>query len=105
MIFDGIRGGDPQDQDVALKPGVLLMQGVATSIDALSAGFTIAEYRLAEALISCSIIGGVTFVLCLSGLHIGRRFGTGLSGKAAILGGAILILIGIKIFVTGLFGA
>ena len=108
MLIEGIRGGDAKDAEKGsgsdLKPGTLLMQGVATSIDALSVGFTIAEYRLARALAACFIIGGVTFVICTCGLRIGRRFGSRLMGKASILGGVILIGIGIEIFVTGIIG-
>ena len=78
----------------------LLVQGVATSIDALSVGFTIAEYTLAEALLACILIGAVTFVICFAGLLIGRKAGTKLAGKAGIFGGAILIFIGLEIFIT-----
>ena len=78
--------------------------GVATSIDALSVGFTIAEYHVAQALAAGLIIGGVTFVICSCGLRIGQRFGTRLAGKASILGGVILIGIGIEIFITGVLG-
>lgn len=81
----------------------LLVQGVATSIDALSVGFTIAHYNLFMALVCALIIALVTFVICFFGLHIGKKFGTKLSGKASILGGVILIAIGIEIFVTGVF--
>ena len=102
MLLEGIRGGDTEHTDVDLKPGTLLMQGVATSIDALSVGFTIAEYRTAQALAASLIIGGVTLVICFVGLHIGRRFGTRLAGGASILGGVILIGIGIEIFITGM---
>ena len=102
MLIEGIRGGDTEHADVDLKPGTLLMQGVATSIDALSVGFTIAEYRTAQALAASLIIGGVTLVICFVGLHIGRRFGTRLAGGASILGGVILIGIGIEIFITGI---
>ena len=105
MLYEGIRGGSEEEREsAALKPGALLMQGVATSIDALSVGFTIAGYRAAEALGSALIIGSVTFAVCALGLHLGRRFGTRLSGRASVLGGAILILIGIEIFVTGVSG-
>ena len=82
--------------------GALLVQGVATSIDALSVGFTISEYTWQAALTEALIIGAVTFVLCLAGLWIGRRFGTKLAGKASILGGVILIAIGLEICITGL---
>ena len=76
------------------------MQGVATSIDALSVGFTIAEYHVLRALAAGLIIGVVTFVICFFGLYIGQRFGTRLIGKTSILGGLILIGIGIEIFIT-----
>ena len=106
MLIEGIRGGgDAPEEDVALSPGVLMMQGVATSIDALSVGFTIAEYRAAQAFAASLIIAAVTFVICVAGLRIGQRFGTRLAGKASILGGVILIAIGIEIFVKGIFGA
>ncbi len=81
----------------------LMIQGVATSIDALSVGFTIEKYGTAEALTSSAIIGIVTLGICLVGLVLGRKIGTKLSGKAAILGGVILILIGLEIWVKGVF--
>ena len=104
MLIEGICGGDTEETDIALNPGTLLLQGVATSIDALSVGFTIAEYHVAQALAAGLIIGGVTFVICSCGLRIGQRFGTRLAGKASILGGVILIGIGIEIFITGVLG-
>ena len=79
----------------------LLVQGVATSIDALSVGFTIAEHTAPMALLCAAIIAAVTFVICLGGLMLGKRFGTRLAGRAGIMGGAILILIGLEIFITG----
>jgi len=79
----------------------LLLQGTATSIDALSVGFTIAGYSAAMANLASVIIGGVTFVICIAGLLIGRKAGTRLSWKASILGGIILIAIGIRIFAAG----
>jgi putative Mn2+ efflux pump MntP len=84
-----------------LGAGELIMQGIATSIDALSVGFTIASYALLQALASSVIIGIVTLAICLAGLTIGKKMGTVLSGKASILGGVILIGIGIEIFVRG----
>ena len=102
MLLEGIRGGNAEHADAALKTGELMIQGVATSIDALSVGFTIAEYHLAQALAAGLIIGGVTFVICACGLRIGQRIGTRLAGKASILGGLILIGIGIEIFITGI---
>lgn len=81
--------------------GALVLQGVATSIDALSVGFTIAGYGLIMALVCAALIAAVTFVICLGGLKLGKTFGTRLSNKADILGGVILILIGLEIFITG----
>jgi putative Mn2+ efflux pump MntP len=80
----------------------LMIQGVATSIDALSVGFTISDYSFPEALLSSGIIAVVTFALCFAGVLIGRKFGTKLAEKAGILGGVVLIAIGIKIFLDGI---
>lgn len=80
----------------------LFLQGVATSIDALSVGFTTAEYQAYEAVISSIIIGVVTFIICLSGIKIGKVFGTKFSDKAEKIGGTILILIGLEILIKGL---
>ena len=80
----------------------LIIQGIATSIDALSVGFTIAEYGALEALAAAAIIAGLTFAICYSGVVIGKNFGTKFSGKASIFGGAILIFIGLEIFITGI---
>lgn len=104
MLAEGIRGSDTGDADILLKPGELVIQGVATSIDALSVGFTISDYHVGRALAASLIIGGVTYIICSCGLRIGQRFGVRLAGKASILGGIILIGIGIEIFVTGLAG-
>lgn len=79
----------------------LVVQGIATSIDALSVGFTIANYGFLSALLSAVIIAAVTFGICYFGIVIGKKAGTHLAGKAGIFGGAILIFIGIEIFVTG----
>lgn len=102
MLLEGIR---PQDtaEVVSVSASVLLMQGIATSIDALSVGFTIAEYGFVMALVCALIIAAVTFLICMAGLLIGRKAGTKLSGKASVLGGAILIAIGLEIFLTGIF--
>ena len=101
MLLESIRGKDPEEPAPGLGAGALLMQGVATSIDALSVGFTIAGYGPLMAFVCALIIAAVTFVICMAGLAIGKKFGTKLSGGAQILGGLILIGIGIEIFVTG----
>lgn len=81
----------------------LLVQGIATSIDALSVGFTIADYDMIHALVCAAIIAAVTFVICVAGVVIGKKFGTALAGKSSIFGGAILIFIGLEIFISSFF--
>ena len=121
MLLEGIRerrqddpagsgeaGGDAGCADPvsagkkALGGGDLLVQGIATSIDALSVGFTIASYSAGRANLAALIIAAVTFVICMGGLAIGKKAGTRLSWKASVLGGCILIAIGIRIFAGGL---
>ena len=105
MVIEGLRERagkeENEDADRSASKTDLLVQGVATSIDALSVGFTIAEYDLLMANAAAMIIGGVTFVICACGLLIGRKAGTRMSWKASVLGGCILIAIGIEIFVNG----
>lgn len=103
MLIEGLRGEDSDCEKAAVSIGALLVQGVATSIDALSVGFTISEYSAASALVCCLLIAFVTFVICMTGLFLGKKFGTKLAAKASILGGVILIAIGIEIFITGVF--
>ena len=103
MLWDSIKGEETTCEERAVGLKLLMVQGVATSIDALSVGFTIAEYNFASALLAVLLIAVVTFGICYAGLAIGRKAGTRLAGKAGILGGVILILIGIEIFVTGIF--
>lgn len=102
MLYDAIKNKDSEDEKPAVGIGALLVQGVATSIDALSVGFTIAGYDFKAALIEALIIGVVTFFICIGGLYIGKKFGTKLKNKASILGGVILIAIGLEIFITGI---
>ena len=103
MLYEGITNKEEEEETPAVGLVALLVQGVATSIDALSVGFTISEYSAAEALLSCLLIGVVTFFICYAGILIGKKAGTKLAGKAGILGGAILIFIGLEIFITSFF--
>ena len=96
--------GEETEETAELSAGALFMQGVATSIDALSVGFTISEYGWLMALVCSLIVATVTFFICEAGLSLGKKFGTKLSGKASILGGVILIGIGLEIFISGVFG-
>ena len=103
MLIEGIKNKDGEAEKTEVGLVALLVQGVATSIDALSVGFTISEYGLFMAVVCALIIAVVTFIICMIGLFIGKKMGTKLAGKANILGGIILIFIGIEIFVTGVF--
>ncbi|MCQ2771450.1 MAG: manganese efflux pump MntP family protein [Clostridia bacterium] len=102
MLIEGIKNKGDEEEVKNLGFIALMIQGIATSIDALSVGFTIADYDFLAALIESLIIGITTFAICIAGLIIGKKFGTKLANKASILGGVILILIGIEIFVKGL---
>ena len=102
MIREGLqrRDGDDPPPPVGLRG--LAVQGVATSIDALSVGFTIASYDWRAALCASLVIAAVTFVICMGGLRLGNHFGTKLAGRASVLGGCILIAIGIEILLKSL---
>lgn len=102
MLIDAVKGNVDDDKKVVCFWGVIL-QGVATSIDALSVGFTIAEHNTMMALVASLIIGVITFALCVVGVMIGKKFGSKLSNKATLCGGIILILIGLEILITSFF--
>ena len=103
MIAEGIARKE-EDEIPAATVRLLLLQGIATSIDALSVGFTaFEEYDFSAAAVAALIIAAVTFAICIAGLFIGRKLGTALGGKASILGGIILIIIGLRIFINGVF--
>ena len=106
MIWEAVHGESETDEAAAalkLTFSTLLIQGVATSIDALSVGFTIADYGLVMALVASLIIAAVTFAICMTGLLIGKKAGDKLGAKATLFGGLILVGIGIEIFVKGIF--
>ena len=103
MLIEGIKNKESVcEEKKKLTMKVLFIQAIATSIDALSVGFTISNYTFIEALVASLIIALVTFVICIFAVYIGKKFGTRFGNKAEILGGIILVLIGIEIFVTGI---
>ena len=111
LVFIGgkmiIEAFDKKCSEEEVKPlgiGLLLIQALATSIDALSVGFTIATHTFFPALVTALIIALITFAICFIGIIIGKKFGTKLKNKASLLGGLILIIIGIEIFITGMIG-
>lgn len=103
MVLEGLKNTDDDAGKSEVHAMALFVQGIATSIDALSVGFTIAKYGLLMAVTCALIIAGVTFILCLAGLVIGKKFGTRLANKATLLGGLILIVIGCEIFISAAF--
>ncbi len=100
MLYEGIKNNDGEVKCTSITLGALMVQGIATSIDALSVGFTIAEYEWFAALVAAVVIALVTFIICMCGVFIGKKAGTKLAGKAGIFGGIILIAIGFEIFIT-----
>ena len=103
MIIEGVKAKEEDEAVSSLGFKTIILQGVAVSIDALSVGFTIAEYNLLQVVISVSIIGIMTFAISLLGLLIGKKIGSRLTNKAQIVGGVILIAIGLEIFITSFF--
>lgn len=102
MLIEAVHKSEEDENVNKLTFSVLILQGIATSIDALSVGFAIADYNFLMALASSVIIAVVTFVICIGGLIIGKKAGTVLRRKAGLLGGFILIGIGIEIFIRGM---
>ncbi|KAG4106027.1 hypothetical protein H8356DRAFT_923662 [Neocallimastix lanati (nom. inval.)] len=100
MIYDGIKGDDENDDDIVtgITMKTLVLQALATSIDALSVGLIFSKSTVMEAIIQSGIIDVVTFFVSLGSFFIGKYFGTFLNDKAQIFGGIILILVGCKIF-------
>lgn len=100
MIIECLKG--QKDEKCAVGFMGLIVQGIATSIDALSVGFTIADMGWVEAIICCLIIAIITFIICFIGVIIGKTFGHKFSNKAELIGGIILIIIGLEIFLTNI---
>lgn len=103
MLIEGIKGEKEEEKEVNLTFKALIMQAIATSIDALTVGFTISNYKLDEAIVCVLLIGFITSMICIFGVYIGKKFGTKLGNKAEIFGGIILLLIGLEIFISGVF--
>ena len=103
MLLDSLRPGGDEAGMASLRHKKLLAMAVATSIDALAVGVSFAFQRSLRLLPSCALIGCTTFVISVFGAVLGSRI-PGLSGKrAGILGGTVLIAIGVKLLVEGVF--
>ena len=103
MIVEAVREKNEEENEGNFGAGKLLLMGVATSIDALSVGITIAELPWQMALVEALLIGLVTFGICLFGVRLGMLFGIRFRKYAGLIGGIILILIGLEVFITGVF--
>lgn len=103
MILGGVKKARSEIvPEKLLTPAALLVQGLATSMDALSVGLTIEHYSLPLALLAAALIGLITYGICLAGLKLGKELGSRVR-HAEILGGCVLIGIGIEIFVKNVF--
>jgi putative Mn2+ efflux pump MntP len=94
MIYEGMHEGIEEDI-AAITNRMMLLLAIATSIDAMAAGFSLTLLDI-NAWLACLIIGVTTFAFSWVGVQIGKKSGTWLESKAEIFGGVVLILIGIK---------
>ena len=105
MIIECVREKKKGEvlEDRKIKPIELFVQAIATSLDALSVGLLYIAEGIGKALICFSIIGGITVALSFGAFFIGKKFGAFLKNKACIVGGVILIIIGLEIFIESFF--
>lgn len=102
MIYEAIKSDDEYRESIKLSIGLLMVQGVATSIDALAVGISFATLAF-NIITSAILIGIITFVMSFVGVFVGNKIGVLLNKKATITGGVILIAIGLKIFAEHTF--
>jgi len=101
MVRESRSCGDCEEMDASFGPRAMLPLAVATSIDALAVGVTFAFLQV-RILPAVALIGGVTFVFSAAGVKLGSLFGARYKGKAELLGGVVLILMGTKILLEHL---
>ena len=94
--------GEEEEMDNSMDAKSMFILAVATSIDALAVGVTFACLKVAI-IPAVTFIGVITFVCSAAGIKIGSIFGAKYKAKAEIAGGVILVLIGLKILIEGLF--
>ena len=102
MIKEALGKEDDECLDDALHFGDLIMLSIATSVDALAVGITFAFFNVSIVL-STSIIGFITFIICILGVKVGNVFGEKYKSKAELTGGILLIIMGCKILLDHLF--
>ena len=103
MIFEAVMGDAEEESGKEYKLDLkeLTLLAIATSIDALAVGIVFAAEKT-NLIFSVTMIGVITFALSLLGVYIGHRFGSKYEKGAEIAGGAVLILIGVKLLLGGL---
>ena len=94
--------GEEESQDASFAFKAMLPLAIATSIDALAVGVTFAFLDV-NVILAISLIGAITFVISAAGVKIGNVFGSKYQSKAEFAGGAILIILGIKILIEHIF--
>ena len=97
LIIDNIKS-EEETVGKSITLSTILVQAVATSIDALSVGVVLGDLIMCEALMTFLIIGLITFGICIIAIIVGKKFGNLFASKAGIVGGAILVFIGFEIF-------
>ncbi len=102
MLYEAFKKDDEEENNPKITIKKVIMQSIATSIDAFSIGILLVPYSFNEALLTVFLIGIVTVILPFIGFYVGRKFGDLFKSKAEIVGGLILIIIGIEIFLKGI---
>ena len=103
MAWEALRGGEEDEAPADLSARRLCLLAIATSIDALAVGVSMAFMRV-DVLLSAAVIGVVAFVLSVVGSLAGRRLGRLFQRRAELAGGLVLIGIGVKILLEHLMG-
>lgn len=101
MLVEGLRKNGKEEEKPKSGIGALLVRAAVSSLDALSMGFTIAEYSLPTAVIGSAIIAAITFLTYTAGFFIGRKFGVKLADKAMVIGGILFIVMALEVFFRG----
>lgn len=110
MIYEALKKKREEEEpaDKNLSVSALTVQAIATSIDALAVGISLLALSESGALkinifAACALIAACTFIISLAAVFIGKKFGAVLADKAELIGGIILVAIGLKIFIEGVF--
>ena len=103
MIWEALKKDNEEHRENLLTVKMLLMQGVATSIDALAVGVSFAALKDVNIIFAAASICCITFAFSVVGVKIGKKSGDFLNSKAQLIGGIILVGIGLKIFIEHTF--